>query len=324
MANKLNSIRSPIEQELKTFEKHFRSALKSSVPILNVITYYVTRNRGKQIRPIFVFLSAKICGEVNDATFTAASMVELLHTASLIHDDVVDDALERRGKFSVNALWKKKVAVLVGDYMFAQGLLLSLENDEFHILKEMSHAVKALSEGELLQMEKARRLDIEESVYYDIIGKKTASLISAACKTGAVSVTDDKEVINRIGEMGMNIGIAFQIKDDLFDYGEKSIGKPVGIDIKEKKMTLPLIYALSQASKSEKRRIIRSVKYHGENNQRVREVIDFVKAKGGIEYATTAMEEYVEKSLSLLHSFPKSEARDALEQLIYYVIRREK
>jgi octaprenyl-diphosphate synthase len=319
----LKEIKAPIASELEAFEKHFRGSMKSKVPLLDKITYYIVQRKGKQIRPIFVFLSAKIWGEINDSTNNAASMIELLHTATLVHDDVVDDSYERRGFFSINALWKNKIAVLVGDYLLSRGLLLAVDNKEYDLLHIVSTAVKEMSEGELLQIEKARRLDIEESIYFDIIRQKTASLIAAACAAGTSSITKDKEIIDKMRQFGEMIGIAFQIKDDLFDYGTASIGKPKGIDIKEKKMTLPLIFALSQSTKQEKKYIINSIKNNSTKNKVIREVIQFVKDKGGLEYASKAMYEYKSNAMKLVESFPENEAKKSLVRLVDYVIERE-
>ena len=320
----LSSIKAPIASELKEFGTRFKQSMTSPVPLLDKITYYIVQKRGKQVRPIFVFLSAHIWGTTNDSTHRAASFIELLHTASLVHDDVVDDSYQRRGFFSINALWKNKIAVLVGDYLLSKGLLLALDNKEYDLLQIISRTVKDLSEGELLQLEKARRLDIEEDIYYDVIRKKTASLIAAACSAGTASVTQDAEKIEQMRVFGETIGIAYQIKDDLFDYGDQKIGKPTGIDIKEKKMTLPLIYALSQSSRKEKRHIINSIKKKSTDPKVVKEVIDFVSAKKGLEYAEAAMLTYKEKALTQLLSFPPSEARDAMEELVYFIIDREK
>ncbi|MBT8230493.1 MAG: polyprenyl synthetase family protein [Bacteroidia bacterium] len=321
---KLSQIKRPIEEELKTFEKHFRQSMKSNVPLLDKITYYIVQRKGKQVRPMFVFLSAKIWGETGSSSYNAASLIELLHTASLVHDDVVDDSMERRGFFSINALWKNKIAVLVGDYLLSRGLLLALDNDEIRILQIVSRAVKAMSEGELMQIEKARRLDIEEEVYYDIIRQKTASLIASACSAGTASVTKDEETIEKMRQFGETIGIAFQIKDDLFDYGDSAIGKPTGIDIKEKKMTLPLIYALSKATKAEKRDIIYNIKKNSTKTKVIKKVISFVKEKGGLEYAEDAMARYKDKAMEMLDTFPDSEARQAMRELVDYVIERRK
>ena len=323
-ASPLASIKDPIAEDLIRFEKHFRQSMKSNVPLLDKITYYIVQRKGKQVRPVFVFLSAKIWGDINPSTYNAASLIELLHTATLVHDDVVDDSNERRGFFSINALWKNKIAVLVGDYLLSKGLLLALDNDEFDILKIVSNAVKEMSEGELLQIEKARRLDIKEKIYYDIIRQKTASLIASACGAGTASVTKDKSTIEMMKEFGETIGIAFQIKDDLFDYGTASIGKPRGIDIKEKKMTLPLIYALSQSDKSLKKHIIQSIKKHSTKPKVIKEVIQFVRDKGGLEYAEAAMQDYKNKALKTLDSFPPSDAKVAMRDLVNFVIDRKK
>ena len=317
-------IKRPIDAELKAFERHFREAMKSNVALLDKITYYIVKRKGKQMRPMFVFLSAKLLGDVKETSYVAASLIELLHTATLVHDDVVDDADKRRGFFSINALWKNKVAVLVGDYLLSQGLLLALQNHQYELLQIMSTAVKDMSEGELLQMEKARRLDIKEEVYYDIIRQKTASLFSAACAAGMASSTDDAEAVQRMRTFGEKAGIAFQIRDDLFDYGTADVGKPLGIDIKEKKMTLPLIYALDQAPRSERKRMIRLIRKHHEEDDKVREVIDFVRRSGGLEYARRAMHDYRQAALDVLRTFPPTEARQSLEDLVFYVTEREK
>lgn len=324
MSQSLEAIKRPIEQELKHFEKHFRESMRSNVALLDRISYYIVRRKGKQVRPMFVFLIAKACGQSSESTHRAASLIELLHTATLVHDDVVDDSYERRGLFSINALWKNKIAVLVGDFMFAQGMLLSLKHREHQLLDIFSKAVKDMSEGELLQMEKARRLDIKEEVYYNIIRQKTASLIAAACEAGAASATDDADKIEAARIFGEKIGIAFQIKDDLFDFGTDDVGKPLGIDIKEKKMTLPLIYALDKASRSEKRNIINIVKNHNTKADKVKEVIDFVNQSGGIEYTKNAMLDYRTQAFKILHSFPETPAREALESLVYFVTDRKK
>ena len=273
---------------------------------------------------MFVFLSAKLCGEVNDNTYVAASMVELLHTASLVHDDVVDDSFQRRGFFSINALWKNKIAVLVGDYLFSRGLLVSLKTHQYRFLHIMSKAVQEITEGELLQIEKARRLDIKEDTYYDIIRQKTASLIAAACSLGAASVSDSEELIEKMRLFGETIGLAFQIKDDLMDYGVDDIGKPTGIDIQEKKMTLPLIFALQQASSSERKYQIKTVKKHNKDKSRIRELMQFVKEKGGIHHAEKVMRNYKEQALELLSDFDPSPYKDAMESLIHFVIDRKK
>lgn len=324
MTRGIDTIKGPIEQELKAFEKHFRESTRSQVSLLDKITYYIVRRKGKQVRPMFVFLSAKLCGEITPSSYNAASLVELLHTATLVHDDVVDDSFERRGFFSINALWKNKIAVLVGDYLLSQGLLLALNNGEFRQLQIVSNAVKEMSEGELLQMEKARRLDIEEGVYYDIIKGKTASLIAAACAAGAASATGDEEVIERMRSFGEKIGMSFQIRDDLFDFGTDDVGKPLGIDIKEKKLTLPLIYALQQAKPSEKRKMLSLIRRYHDREDKVKEVIDFVRASGGMEYAREKMYAYRQQAFELLYTFPESPVRHALEELVTYVTDRKK
>jgi octaprenyl-diphosphate synthase len=298
--------------------------MKSNVALLDKIMHYIIQRKGKQIRPMFVFLSAKLCGEVNDNTYVAASMVELLHTASLVHDDVVDDSFQRRGFFSINALWKNKIAVLVGDYLFSRGLLVSLKTHQYRFLHIMSKAVQEITEGELLQIEKARRLDIKEDTYYDIIRQKTASLIAAACSLGAASVSDSEELIEKMRLFGETIGLAFQIKDDLMDYGVDDIGKPTGIDIQEKKMTLPLIFALQQASSSERKYQIKTVKKHNKDKSRIRELMQFVKEKGGIHHAEKVMRNYKEQALELLSDFDPSPYKDAMESLIHFVIDRKK
>ena len=324
MTKKLNIIKKPVEKELIKFEDFFKKSMKSNVALLDRITYYIYKRKGKQVRPVFVLLSAKMLGEITEDTYVAAALIELLHTATLVHDDVVDDADKRRGFFSINALWKNKIAVLVGDYLLAKGLLLSIQDDRFDFLRILSNAVKDMSEGELLQMQKARKLDITEEVYFDIIKQKTASLISSACGIGAASVTQDQDIIKKMSEYGQKIGIAFQIKDDLFDYGEDEIGKPRGIDIKEKKMTLPLIYVLNNASKSEKRKIINTIKNHNNDPKQVRELIDFIKSKGGMEYAIEKMKWYKEQANAILFDFPDNPARQSLFELSEFIINRKK
>lgn len=321
---KLDEIKKPIAEQLDLFEDKFKQSMESSVPLLDRITHYIVKRKGKQIRPMFVFFSAGTCGDICEATHRGASLVELLHTATLVHDDVVDNSNERRGFFSVNALWKNKVAVLVGDYLLARGLSLSIRSDDFKLLKIVSEAVEQMSEGELLQMEKARRLDIDEAVYFEVIRKKTASLIASCCACGAASVTTEDDVINRMHTLGEKIGIAFQIKDDLFDFGVDDVGKPVGNDIKEKKLTLPLIYALKKSSKTEKRYFINLVKNHNEDAKRVREVIDYVKGSGGLSYAKGKMMEYQEEAFNILYTFPESSYRTGLEQLVKFTTERKK
>jgi octaprenyl-diphosphate synthase len=324
MSISIQEIQAPITGEMEVFELKFRSFMKTNVMLLDQIMNYIVKRKGKQLRPMFVFLSAKTCGEVNEATYRGAALIELLHTASLVHDDVVDDSNYRRGFFSVNALWKNKIAVLVGDYLLSRGLLLSVEHNDFDLLRIVSAAVRDLSEGELLQMEKARRLDITEDVYFEIIRQKTASLISSCCAVGAASVDADAESIETMRKFGEQVGIAFQIKDDLFDYGNEEIGKPLGIDIKEKKMTLPLIYALGKASWSEKRSIIYTVKNESHKPRKVAEVIDFVKKSGGMEYATEVMKSYQNEAIRILQTLPASEYRHSLEQLVRFTIERKK
>ncbi len=320
----ITDIKQPVEAELREFEQRFREDMRSQVALLDKITYYIVRRKGKQIRPVLVFLTAKLAGDITDSTYRAASFVELLHTATLVHDDVVDDADERRGFFSINALWKNKIAVLVGDYFLSKGLLLALDNREHRLLSIISTAVRDMSEGELLQIEKARRLDIDEAVYFEIIRKKTASLIAAACAAGAASATEDEPIVERIRLFGEKIGIAFQIKDDIFDYGDSDVGKPRGIDIKEKKMTLPLIYTLNHVTKAEKRKLIYIVKNQSDDKVKVREVIRAVHQKGGIAYANKVMNEYKQQALDLLMRFPRSEVRDALEKLVHFIIERKR
>jgi len=308
--------------ELEMFEQHFKNAVKSRVSLLDRIMQYIVKRKGKQMRPMFVLLSAKLHGEINDSSYRAASLVELLHTATLVHDDVVDEASERRGYFSINALWKNKIAVLVGDYLLSKGLLLSLENKDFEILTILSNAVKKMSEGELLQMEKTRNLNFDESIYYEIINGKTASLLASSCAAGASSVTKDSDVIEKMRAFGDAVGMAFQIKDDLFDYGEAKVGKPTGNDIKEKKLTLPLIHILQKVAPRLKKEIIHIVKNNNNDKTKVKFVIDHVVEYGGIEYATQKMNEYRDQSLQILYSFPHSPTRDALEELVRYTTDR--
>ena len=312
-----------IGAELELFEKHFKDAVKSRVSLLDRIMQYIVKRKGKQMRPMFVLLSAKLHGEINDSSYRAASLVELLHTATLVHDDVVDESFERRGFFSINALWKNKIAVLVGDYLLSKGLLLSLENKDFTILTILSNAVKNMSEGELLQMEKTRNLNFDESVYYEIINGKTASLLASSCAAGASSVSSDPAVIEQMRAFGENVGMAFQIKDDLFDYGEANVGKPTGNDIKEKKLTLPLIHILQKVTPALKKKIIYIVKNNNNDKDKVKFVIDNVVSNGGIEYATEKMIEYRDKALTILHSFQNSSCRDALEELVRYTTDRK-
>ncbi|MHB0754779.1 polyprenyl synthetase family protein [Polaribacter sp. M15] len=318
-------IKLPIKKEMELFEKKFREAMLSKVPLLNRITYYIIRRKGKQMRPMFVFLIAKMVsdGNFDERTYRGASIIELIHTATLVHDDVVDDSNRRRGFFSINALWKNKIAVLVGDFLLSKGLLLSIDNDDFDLLKLISIAVREMSEGELLQIEKARKLDITEEVYFDIIRQKTATLIAACCGIGAASVGANNDIIQDMRKFGEYIGIAFQIKDDLFDYTDDKIGKPTGIDIKEQKMTLPLIYTLNNCTKKEKAWIINSVKKHNKDKKRVKEVIAFVKQNGGIEYTTTKMNYYKNKAITILETYPTSPYKKSLLQMIDYVVERK-
>jgi octaprenyl-diphosphate synthase len=320
----LDLIKQPITTELDVFEARFRDAMRSQVPLLDKITWYIVQRKGKQVRPMLVLLSARLFAPINEASYTAASLVELLHTATLVHDDVVDDSFERRGFFSINALWKNKIAVLVGDFLLSQGLSLSVRSGQYRMLEVVSRAVREMAEGELLQMEKARRLDIQESIYYDIIRQKTASLIAAACCAGAISTAPDEETIQRMWLFGEKTGMAFQIRDDLFDFGEDDIGKPLGIDIKEKKMTLPLIYALAHAERSERRRIINIVKNESHKSDKVAEVIQFVRQSGGLEYAQEAMYRFREEAFALLEQAPDSPARQSMRDLLVFVTERKK
>ncbi|RFZ81664.1 polyprenyl synthetase family protein [Mucilaginibacter terrenus] len=320
----INEIKKPIAAEIDVFEEKFKASMQSSVPLLDRITHYIVKRKGKQIRPMFVFFSASICGGINESTHRGAALVELLHTATLVHDDVVDNSYQRRGFFSINALWKNKIAVLVGDYLLSKGLLLSINNNDFSLLKIVSEAVKQMSEGELLQIEKVRRMDIGETVYYEVIRQKTASLIAACCACGAASAGASEEVIEKMRLFGEKIGIAFQIKDDMFDFGTDDVGKPLGIDIKEKKVTLPLIYALSNASSSEKKRIINLVKNHNDDSKKITEIINFVKQNGGLDYAGIQMKKYQDEAFAILDTFPAGDARTGLEQLVRYTTERNK
>ena len=322
----VEQIKQPIAFEMELFEQKFRLSMSSKVALLNRITHYLVNRKGKQMRPMFVFLVAKMVsnGEISERTYRGASVIELIHTATLVHDDVVDDSNMRRGFFSINALWKNKIAVLVGDYLLSKGLLLSIDNNDFDLLKIISIAVREMSEGELLQIEKARRLDITEEVYYDIIRQKTATLIAACCSLGAASVKPNSEEVEIMRKFGELIGMAFQIKDDLFDYSEEKIGKPTGIDIKEQKMTLPLIFALNNASKKEKSWLINSLKNYNRDKTRVKEVISFVKEKGGLDYAIKMMKEFQQKALKMLEKYPDSEYKNSLQLMVNYVIDRKK
>ncbi len=318
-------IKQPIQFEMELFEKKFYESMSSQVALLNRITYYIVNRKGKQMRPMFVFLTAKMLsgGTVNERTYRGASVIELIHTATLVHDDVVDDSNRRRGFFSINALWKNKIAVLVGDYLLSKGLLLSIDNGDFDLLRIISVAVREMSEGELLQIEKARRLDIVESVYYDIIRKKTATLIASCCALGARSVVENDDEVENMRHFGELIGMAFQIKDDLFDYTDDAIGKPTGIDIKEQKMTLPLIYTLNNCSKDEKSWLINSIKNHNKDKKRIKEVIAFVKNKNGLAYAEQKMLDFQQQALALLEKYPDSDYKKALILMVNYVIERK-
>lgn len=311
---------------MELFEKKFYDSMSSKVALLNRITYYIVNRKGKQMRPMFVFLTAKLLndGQVNERTYRGASVIELIHTASLVHDDVVDDSNKRRGFFSINALWKNKIAVLVGDYLLSKGMLLSVDHDDFDLLKIISVAIREISEGELLQIEKARRLDITEEVYYEIIRQKTATLIAACCSLGACSVQPGTSHVETFRKFGELCGMAFQIKDDLFDYGEEKIGKPTGIDIKEQKMTLPLIYVLNTCNDKDRKWLINSVKKYNKDKKRVKEVIAFVKANGGLAYAEEKMNAFKEEALELLSGYPESPYRSALELMVNYVVDRKK
>jgi octaprenyl-diphosphate synthase len=323
--NVISQIKLPINEEMELFEKKFYDSMTSKVALLNRITYYIVNRKGKQMRPMFVFLTAKMLnnGTVNERTYRGASVIELIHTATLVHDDVVDDSNRRRGFFSINALWKNKIAVLVGDYLLSKGLLLSIDNGDFDLLKIISVAVREMSEGELLQIEKARRLDISEDIYYEIIRKKTATLIASCCALGAKSVNEDEAQVETMRKFGELIGMAFQIKDDLFDYTEDAIGKPTGIDIKEQKMTLPLIYVINNCSAKEKSWLINSIKNHNKDKKRVKEVIQFVKSNKGLIYAEQKMMEYQQEAIQLLRQFPDSDYKASLLLMVNYVIERK-
>lgn len=324
--NITSQIKQPILQEMELFEKKFYESMSSKVALLNRITYYIVNRKGKQMRPMFVFLTAKMLsdGTINERTYRGACVIELIHTATLVHDDVVDDSNRRRGFFSINALWKNKIAVLVGDYLLSKGLLLSIDHGDFDLLRIISVAVREMSEGELLQIEKARRLDITEDIYYEIIRQKTATLIAACCALGAKSVSDDEVQVENMRKFGEFIGMAFQIKDDLFDYTDDAIGKPTGIDIKEQKMTLPLIYALNHCSDKEKSWCINSIKNHNKNKKRVKEVIQFVKDKNGLAYAEQKMVQFQQEALLLIKDYPESVYKDSLTLMVNYVMERKK
>ncbi len=322
----VEQIKQPIDYEMELFEQKFRLSMSSKVALLNRITYYIVNRKGKQMRPMFVFLVSKMLnnGEVSERTYRGASVIELIHTASLVHDDVVDDSNRRRGFFSINALWKNKIAVLVGDYLLSKGMLVCIDNNDFDLLKIISVAVREIVEGELLQIEKARKLDITEDVYYEIIRQKTATLIAACCSLGAASVKPNTPEVDAMHKFGELIGMAFQIKDDLFDYGDTKIGKPTGIDIKEQKMTLPLIHVLNNCSKKDHDWLINSIKNHNKDKKRVKEVIAFVIDHGGLDYAVTKMKQFQEEALLLLKNYPDSPYKNSLELMVNYVIDRKK
>ncbi len=321
----IREIKKPISNEMNVFEDKFKSSLKTRVPLLDKIMHYIIKRKGKQMRPMFVFLCAKIFNNTQESAYTAASLIELLHTATLVHDDVIDEANFRRGMFSINALWKNKVSVLVGDFLLSRGLLLAVEKEEFGLLKIVSKAVKEMSEGELLQIEKTRRLNITEDIYFDIIRKKTAALISACCESGAASSGTSEENINLMKEFGEKVGIAFQIKDDLFDYTQSPlIGKPTGLDIREKKMTLPLIYTLNNISKQEKRFIINTIKNDSKNSKKIERIISLVKETKGLEFAEKKMNDYYNEALGFLDKIKDSEAKKSLLELVKYVVKRQK
>jgi len=320
----LDEIKAPVAQEMQLFEDKFRQSMQSRMPLLDKITRYIVKRKGKQIRPMFVFLSARMLGDMNEATYRGAALVELLHTATLVHDDVVDDAYERRGFFSINALWKNKIAVLVGDYLLSKGLLLSLENKDFRLLEITSDAVRRMSEGELMQIEKARRLDITEEVYFEIISNKTASLIASCCAVGAASVKSDEATIELCRQFGEKVGLAFQIKDDLLDLGADDIGKSKNVDIKEKKMTLPLIHALEHTDASTKNRIINIIKHKSDQAARVAEVVDFIHKSNGLNYAAAVMERLKNEAFEILDRFPDNRFRDSLRELVIFTVDRRK
>jgi octaprenyl-diphosphate synthase len=318
----MNLARKVIADELIQFEIHFKEAVKSRIALLDRIMQYIVKRKGKQMRPMFVLLSARLGGPINESTYRAASLVELVHTATLVHDDVVDDAMERRGFFSVNALWKNKIAILVGDYLLSKGLLLSLSNKDHLVLEILTEAFRQMSEGELLQFEKSRKLNFREDIYYDIIKGKTASLLASSCAAGASTTFEDEADIEKLKQFGENVGMAFQIKDDLFDYGTADIGKPTGNDIKEKKLTLPLIYTLNHCSAEVRRKIIYIVKNENTQKEKVQFVLDTVQQTGGIQYATDVMFRYRDEALRILHTFPPSDVRDALEELVRFTTDR--
>lgn len=319
-----SKIKAPIEKEMKAFERYFKTQLNSRIPLLTIITNYVLRRKGKQMRPMLVFLAAKLNGETTDASYTAAGLIELLHTATLIHDDVVDETYQRRGFFSINALWRSKIAVLVGDYFLSVGLISALKTKQIGVLEVVSDAVKEMSEGELLQIEKSRQLNITEEVYYDVIRMKTATLIAACTKAGAYSVNATEAQLEKMQQFGTYLGMAFQIRDDLLDYEKTNLaGKPTGNDLKEKKITLPLIHVLNQMQNGEKREILRTIKRHHKNERKIAPIMQMVKERGGIEYARLKMVEYRDKALSILDEYPESDARESLRELVYFTTTRK-
>ncbi len=322
--SRVYEIREPIASEMETFEEKFSKLMLSDVPLLNRITHYIIKRKGKQMRPMLIFLCSKLVnsGKVNEKVYRGAAVIELIHTATLIHDDVVDESNKRRGFFSINAIWKNKIAVLVGDFLLSKGMLLCIDNKDYDILDVISESVKQMSEGELLQIEKTKKLDIDEKTYFDIIKKKTASLISSCCKIAAISVDSKPDYVNNIARLGLNIGIAFQIKDDLFDYGKKRIGKPRGIDIKQKKLTLPLIYAINNVEKKEKKWLLSSLKKSKKNKALINQIISLVKESGGLEYAIDVMNKYHNLALDDLELFDDSPYKDSLKKMINYVIQR--
>jgi|TARA_Y100000996_G_scaffold124963_1_gene94294 octaprenyl-diphosphate synthase len=323
--SKVYEIREPISKEMEVFEEKFSKLMLSKVPLLNRITHYIIKRKGKQMRPMLIFLCSKLLsnGKVNDKVYRGASVIELIHTATLIHDDVVDESNKRRGFFSINAIWKNKIAVLVGDFLLSKGMLLCIDNKDYDILDVISESVKQMSEGELLQIEKTKKLNIDEKTYFEIIQKKTASLISSCCKIAAISVTTNSNQIEKISKLGMYIGIAFQIKDDLFDYGKSRIGKPRGIDIKQKKLTLPLIYTLNNVEKKERKWIINSLKKRNKSRTLINQIISLVKERGGLNYAIETMNKYHQLSLKELEDFQDSRYKDSLISMINYVIQRK-
>ena len=321
----IKKIKEPIKEEMEVFEKKFKTSMMSEISLLNRITFFILKRKGKQIRPMFVFLVAKLLGneKVNERSYRGAALIELIHTATLVHDDIVDDSYKRRGFFSINTLWKNKIAVLVGDYLFSKGLLLSVDNKDFDLLKIISKVVKEMSEGELLQLEKSRDFEITENIYYEIIRKKTAVLIASCCSIGATSVMSSQSDIDKIYEFGKLLGMIFQIKDDLFDYTNKMIGKPTGIDLKEKKITLPLIYTINNVDRKEKKWIINSIKNHNKEKKIINKIIKKVINAGGLEFSLKKINSFKEKALNILYTFPKSKYRDSLELLINYIIKRK-